>query len=252
MFAPHPDDEVIGLGGQLAPRAPRVHVVYVSDGAPENPAFFRDLGFSERTEYARARRREALAALALAGIPPSAVHELGATDQAVARALPTLARRAARLLGDLVPDVVFVPPYEGGHPDHDGTALSIHAAVRLLQQEGKAAPVLLEYTSYHEREGTLVFGEFLPDAFTSTREITLDEDARSLKARMLACHATQTAVWRGLALERERVRTAARYDFRLPPRAPFHYDRMDWGMRGEEFLEHARRALAELGIDGPC
>src|SRR5690606_25342197 len=60
-FAPRPDGGVIGLGGQRAPRAPWVHVVYGSDGAPENPAFVRDLGFSERTEYAGARRREGLA-----------------------------------------------------------------------------------------------------------------------------------------------------------------------------------------------
>jgi len=253
VFAPHPDDEVLGLGGHL-PRWPGTHVVYVTDGAPNDPEYFEPLGYRQRIEYASARRRESLQALRLAGIGAERVHELGAADQGVCRLLAPLARRVAGLLAELQPCAAFAPAYEGGHPDHDGTALAVHASLELLRAGQHGTPALFEYATYHERDGTLIFGELLPDETTETLELYLDPAARDLKKRMISCHETQLAFLRqaSAALERECVRRAPRYDFRLPPRAPFHYDRLDWGTSGREFLKHARDALEELGIEGPC
>lgn len=252
VFAPHPDDEVVGLGAQLWSRGPRAHVAYVSDGAPENPAFFRELGFDARDQYALERRREALDALALAGIGEHQVHDLGGVDQAVARELSSITARAARLIATLAPQVVFAPPFEGGHPDHDATAVAVHAALRSLSRSMAVPPVLLEYTSYHRVGDALVFGRFLPHPGGAGRELVLDAIQRWAKSRMVACHATQTPVLRQFPLDLERVRVAPAYDFRQPPSAPFHYDTVDWGMRGRDVLDAAARTLGELGIDEPC
>jgi LmbE family N-acetylglucosaminyl deacetylase len=252
VFAPHPDDDILGLGAQLFERGVRAHVAYVSDGAPENPSFFRELGFSTRAAYAEARRTDARAALAIAGVEPSRIHELGATDQAVAHALVPIARRAADLVAALEPEVVFAPPYEGGHPDHDATALAVHAALWLLAPSPRPIPVLLEYASYHWGRGRLVFGEFLPDPAVRARARQLPAPALAAKERMLACHATQRAFLREFPLDREPVRPAPPYDFRRAPAAPFHYDRVNLGLGGAEFLASAERALSELGIDRPC
>lgn len=252
VFAPHPDDEVIGLGGHFLDRASALEVAYVSDGAPENPGFHRSLGFPERRDYARARRKEALNALALAGVGASRVHELGAIDQAVTRDLGRLIPLTAELIAGRRPEVVLAPPYEGGHPDHDATALTVHAALVLLTRAGAPVPALLEYTSYHLENDALVFGNFLAAAREDYVELELGESARHLKRRMLDCHATQEVVWRGLEIRVERFRCAPRYDFRSPPAAPFHYDRVDWGTNGEQFLSRAQSVLSTLGIQEPC
>lgn len=252
VFAPHPDDEVIGLGGQFLDRAAELEVVYVSDGAPENPVFYRPLGFAERRDYALARKKEALRALALAGVSPNRVHELRALDQAVANDLPRVIALAAELIAGRRPAAVLSPPYEGGHPDHDATALAVHAALALLARAGAPVPALLEYTSYHVTGGGLEFGSFLGASGGDVIELELAEAERALKRRMLDCHATQEVVWRGLEIRVERFRCAPRYDFRNPPAAPFHYDRVDWGCNGEQFLTRARHVLAELGIQEPC
>jgi LmbE family N-acetylglucosaminyl deacetylase len=252
VFAPHPDDEILGLGAQLFARGARLHVAYVSDGAPENPTFFRTLGFATRGAYADARRAEARAALAIAGVAPERVHELGAVDQAVCRELGAIARRAAELIAAIEPEVVFAPPYEGGHPDHDATALAVHAALQLLLRQKRPVPPALEYASYHLERDRLVFGEFLPEPSARTHELRLAPAASREKARMLACHVTQSAFLREFPADREPVRTAPAYDFRRAPAAPFHYDRADLGVRGAEFLASAARALSELELPSPC
>jgi LmbE family N-acetylglucosaminyl deacetylase len=252
VFAPHPDDDILGLGAQLFERGARTHVAFVSDGAPENPSFFRELGFATRAAYAETRRTEARAALAIAGVDPSRIHDLNAIDQAVSRDLVAIAQRAAGLVAALEPEVVFAPPYEGGHPDHDATALVVHAALWLLAQSSRPIPVLLEYASYHWGHDRLVFGEFLPHPAAPARERGLPAPALSAKKRMLACHATQRAFLREFPVDREPIRPAPAYDFRHPPAAPFHYDRVDLGVGSAEFLTSADRALSELGIQKPC
>lgn len=255
VFAPHPDDDVIGLGAQMLRHCGLVDVVYVSDGAPENPLFFKELGFESRAAYAHARRQEAGRALALAGVGPSHVHELGAKDQGVVRDLPAIIDRILALIAELGPELVFLPPYEGGHPDHDATALAVHVARELFAQvtPQAAPPALLEYACYHDAPASecVIYGQFLPSQ-TPTREFVLDANERGAKAALFACHASQGAVLRNFKLDRECLRVAPEYDFRLPPGAPFLYDRVDFGLRGAEFLRTASQALTAFAIDGPC
>src|SRR5438105_472156 len=97
FVAAHPDDEVIGAGDRIA-RTAGAAIVHVTDGAPRDLADARALGFATRDEYAAARRREAEAALALAGVSPTAMVALGAVDQEASLALGPLARRLAEVL----------------------------------------------------------------------------------------------------------------------------------------------------------
>lgn len=251
VFAAHPDDDVLGVGGRLQSLADAVHVVYVSDGAPLAPRFYRSLGFTRRGDYARARREEARAALLLAGIDERRIHELGAIDQAVAEELVPLTRRACELLRRVAPDVVLSHAYEGGHPDHDASAFAVHAALYTLARSQTGVPTLLEFASYHERDGELVFGRFARDP-AHVVPVELAPEARRLKQRMLGCHATQADVWRAFPLDREEFRVAPRYDFSRAPATPFHYDRVDWGVSGRDFLGFTKRALGALGIEGAC
>src|SRR5581483_3839359 len=79
----HPDDESIGVGGQLR-RFRKVWVVLVTDGAPRDGADARALGFGGWRDYARARRREHEAALAAADIGAERLIRLEKADKSAA------------------------------------------------------------------------------------------------------------------------------------------------------------------------
>jgi N-acetylglucosamine malate deacetylase 2 len=250
VFAAHPDDDVIGLGGQLPRVARAATIAIVSDGAPDSPSYYRSLGFDRREDYACARRAEANAALRLAGVPAACVHQLGLVDQTLAHQLDVIIERVGALILAVAPDAVMTHPYEGGHPDHDATACAVHTALHELRRMGIQGPALLEFASYHARGDGLAFGELIPHPDAFARCLTLEAAERQRKLALLRCHATQEPVWRAFSLEREHFRVAPRYDFCEPPAAPFHYDRVDWGTSGKGFLELTRRCLAARGITG--
>src|SRR5689334_22890927 len=101
----HPDDETIGIGGQLA-RVAKSLVVVATDGAPRDGIDARDHGFATWQDYAAARRRELGAALAEAGIAGERIIRLGVPDKEGALHLAALARLLAKIFRRHLPDVV--------------------------------------------------------------------------------------------------------------------------------------------------
>src|SRR5579864_6456180 len=161
IVAAHPDDEVIGIGGQLA-RLGGASVVHITDGAPRVGDAALRAGFPTPAAYADARLAEAQAALALAKIGPEHIHALEVPDGEAVDDLAGIAWRIAALIeaGDV--ETAVTHPYEGGHIDHDATAFAVHAACGLLRRDGARAPVIVEMTSYHNGGGFLAAGIFLP------------------------------------------------------------------------------------------
>ena len=114
VVAPHPDDEVLGVGGTLAAWAPvEVLVVAVTDGEGSHP----DSPTLAPATLADRRADERRAALEVLGIGAT-VHRLGLPDGGVA------ADDVAAGLGAVLRhgDTVLVPVDGDGHPDHDATA----------------------------------------------------------------------------------------------------------------------------------
>jgi LmbE family N-acetylglucosaminyl deacetylase len=241
----HPDDETIGAGALLG-ELPDVHVVFATDGAPRDGTDARAAGLDSPAAYAEARKREAHAALAIAGVPPARVAWLGFTDQELSHALVPAARRIAALVAELRPDVVLTHAYEGGHPDHDATAFAVRAALAL-----RPGPVLVEVALYHEHEGgagveRLVLLPGPPGASVSCR-LSATEQAR--KRAMCACYVTQQAVLASFPRDIERFRRASPTRFAAPPHAGLlHYERWPWGMSGRRFCALATEALGTLGL----
>lgn len=233
VVAAHPDDETIGMGAHLV-EFQDLTLVHVTDGAPRDMRDAIAKGFSEREDYANARRRELNAALAAGGVKPKRTLQLGFVDQEATLNLPELIRRLASLPE---PAMVITHPYEGGHPDHDATAFAVHAwAIP------RRIP-LIEMTSYHSRDGVWVACEFLPG---DTQEWTfhLSEEQRERKRRMFDCFVTQAHILARFPIEIERFRPAPDYDFTRPPHeGPLHYDRFDWGWTGERWRALASEAL---------
>lgn len=124
LLAPHPDDEVFGLGGIMALATRRgldVTVLAVTDGEASHP---QSLAITPQALVER-RHREVLRAYAALGINPHRIR-LGLPDADVSE------RQLHTLLPSFLDDatVVFAPLPNDGHPDHDacGRAVSTVAA----------------------------------------------------------------------------------------------------------------------------
>jgi LmbE family N-acetylglucosaminyl deacetylase len=239
VLAAHPDDEVIGLGGTL-PRFRDLRILHVTDGAPRDGRDARAHGFADLAGYAAARRRELAAALALAGLAPDRAETLGIPDQEATPNLTAIVAALRDRLDAWRPAVVITHPYEGGHPDHDATALAAALACR------EGGPALVEMTSYHAAPQGIAIGRFLSAEGCTPVTLELDAATRDLKRRMLACFASQQATLSQFEVAGEELlRPAPAYDFAQPPHAgQLLYERFPWGMTGARFRDLARGLAA--------
>lgn len=229
----HPDDEVVGAGILLA-RLPDVWILHATDGAPRDSRFMAD-GFSgTREEYAEARRRELEAALALAGIGPDRLLDLGVADQEAVFEIPRLVAGIARICREVQPGMILTLAYEGGHPDHDAVALAVRQAAQGIET--------VEMPLYHAEPGTerMVVQEFLPGP--AEIRLTLTEGERRLKQRMIEAFATQQETLRAfLPPCDERFRPAPAHDFSRPPHAGrLQYEVWGFPLTGRRWREVAR------------
>ncbi len=249
----HPDDEVIGLGAHL-PRLCNARFLHVTDGAPRDGHDASRHGFAGAHEYALARRQELEAAMALAGVAPDQLLEMSCPDQQASFCMPTLAFRLAQIMCELQPELVITHPYEGGHPDHDATALAVHAARRLLAQRGYPMPQLAEASSYHMGPDGIRPCSFLPSNAQAGNEppvvVHLNSEQRELKQRMLTCFRTQAETLTYFPIEIECFRVAPVYDFTQPPHpGMLFYEKFPWGITGAQFRELARSACQIMGLN---
>ncbi|MBZ5604493.1 MAG: PIG-L family deacetylase [Acidobacteriia bacterium] len=231
IVAAHPDDETIGLGGQLASMR-GVFVIHATDGAPRRRPDWKI--------YKQQRREELLRAMALAGIPEDRCLEIGMPDQQAAHHLVELTCHLSRIFDELKPSKIFTHPYEGGHPDHDATCFAVHHA---------ATAAIWEFSSYHRN---LLTGEIETACFlspiTPARIVDLTTDQLARKQQMLACFATQQETLHWFHPERECLRRAPDYDFTQPPHhPPLFYDAYNWGLTNQEWLRLARQAESRIG-----
>jgi len=205
----------------------------------------RRAGFATRSAYARARELELDRALQAAAVLPARRRALGITDQEAVEHLPELLTLLEEELRSVA--AVVTHPYEGGHPDHDACAFIVQCACERLRREGRAAPVRLEFASYHARDGGVVKGVFWPAAGCPERAIALSDHQLARKQAALAEFATQKDLIADFPLQPERLRPAPQYDFtQPPPPGEVLYDRFGWRITGQLWRERARVALEHI------
>ena len=250
ILAAHPDDEVIGASSVVSRAGSSAYVAFLTDGAPLDPALWSSHQELSRSDYATLRWREAIAAMTLAGVPSKRIFCLGSVDQETTQALPLLVRRFATVLDDVRPDLIISHAYEGGHPDHDSSALVAYAAAAAAA----TSPELWEMTSYHAATGTFRCGQFLPSLQVDEYEIAiaLSPEQCEMKREMLLCYESQRSVLQAFAaaMDEERFRPAPDYDFSMPPHpGTLWYETQGWPMTGSEWRRLAAFFLEQQGLN---
>jgi LmbE family N-acetylglucosaminyl deacetylase len=127
VLAPHPDDEVLAVGGLLATLASEgwgVDVLAVTDGEGSHP---RSRRVTPRG-LAELRATERDLALARLGIARARVTRLGCPDSAVASVHDLPERIVDHLRHDRGVRVCLAPWVHDGHPDHDAVGRAAHVA----------------------------------------------------------------------------------------------------------------------------
>jgi len=245
VIAAHPGDEIVGAGCLIS-RLGNVSVLHVTDGA-RDVEVARAAGFEDVAAYAKARKQECVDALTLANVSEDHVIDFAARDTSACDCLSDLTKRIAQHLQESRAEIVLTHPYEGGHPDHDATALATHAAMQLMKQNGFKPPTLFEMALHPGNDDISKVTEFLPGAEGETTTLVLDQHATELKRRMFECLKSQQQSVESSPLGYERFRLPPEYDFTAPPqKGKLHYENFDWAPRSEEWLVRARNAMNDL------
>ena len=222
-------------------RSLEITLVHVTDGSPRDLANARAAGFRSRREYAAARRRELQSALRLAGVGWRQLRIFSYVDKEVHLHLPEFIARTVELIDKLRPPLVLSPAYEGGHPDHDSTALAVAAARRQVATPFRHR----EYRLYHAGpEGAMVSGEFFPHPDAPVEVYRLSPADQDRKRDMLASFTTQQDILKQFAVVDECFRDAPSYNFRCPPHeGTLLYEHWGLGVSGADWRQRAREAL---------
>ena len=125
VFAPHPDDEVLGCGGALRRHVlagDEVRVVVVTDGAATAES-------EEGERTAQLRREESRAAAQLLGYGEPLFWQL--PDRGLVYGEP-LIKRLLEAIREFAPALVYAPSLLERHPDHRVLAMSVLEALRRM------------------------------------------------------------------------------------------------------------------------
>jgi LmbE family N-acetylglucosaminyl deacetylase len=120
VIAPHPDDELIGLGGTIklhVKAKDRVKVVYVTDGSSGFPSNYRPTS-REKREMADRRELEAREGMELIGVDDLVF--LGYKDGSFV-VNESASKYTFQLLRNFKPDIIYMPYFFDSNRDHQHT-----------------------------------------------------------------------------------------------------------------------------------
>ncbi len=206
----HPDDEVLFAGAQL-PKAGRLTIVHVTDGAP-SAKIAQQRGFSTRYAYSIARRQEFRAALQAGGIH-ARCECFNYQDGMSCLWIVSGVRRLSSLIDSIRPDLVLTHAYDGGHRDHDTAAALTHLAIA----QSSHSPDLWEMACYYCEGGRMHKYRLAHSEKWPSTVLTLAPQDQENKRIMLDRFVSQGNLTEQFPLEVEVFRQAPSYDFKVAP-----------------------------------
>ncbi len=155
------------------------------------------------------REAESRRAMELLGVDPRNLFCFRLPDGHALDFMDDIVVRLARLFERLQPASVFVPAFEGGHPDHDAAQLAAAVALgrigwerRVADQDGELTaerrqtrrPILYEFPLYHRADARLLkVGEFIPGT-TSIEQTSIKLKDRLLKRKLAVTFRSQRVI----------------------------------------------------------
>ena len=182
VFAPHPDDESLGVGALVSRAAAcgaSIHVIFLTDGDnnpwPQRVARrrWRITGEDHRS-WGRLRRSEARRALATLGVDPAAAIFFGLPDDRLAALnRQHLVQLIRDTIAEIKPTLLVIPSIDDFHPDHRAAHRAIVQAVKMTH-----VPMILSY---------IVHGR----ATAAYRPFAAGPEFADRKRAAIGCHSTQ-------------------------------------------------------------
>lgn len=156
------------------------------------------------------RREESRAAMAYLGVPAEKLSFWDYPDLRTLGHLEEIVSRLASYLSTAVPAEIYVPSFEGGHPDHDVANFAVSQAVC----RSALAAQVYEFPVTNACRGRVpVLGGFVPDSVPVLRTPRRPEDRR-VWLRLWQLHRSQYRYLRiplALCLDRSRWREGEPY-----------------------------------------
>jgi LmbE family N-acetylglucosaminyl deacetylase len=246
LVVAHFDDEIIGVGGQLARWAPHTVLLHVTDSAPADGIDARAVGFGTAAAYSAARRQETATALNCLPTPFSAMLALDVPDRSVTEQLYDVILALRRLVIAVRPAVIVTHAYEGGHPDHDAIAFAV-SLLRRMPDVPEAG--IVDFAAYHEGPSN----ELVTNRFDDwpAHLLWLSPEMQRLKRLMFACIRTQARVLAAFDCRYESLRPAPRADFsKAPAGGAVWFERLGWNITSERWRLEVERVAKRLAQDG--
>lgn len=136
VLAPHPDDDILGVGGTLAMlsgQKSQLTVVYFCNGSGGTPEGRNDFGQPKRInqELIDIRKQEARKSAKFLGITEQLF--FGYQDGTLASGTSVI-RALKELMERVKPDIIFAPSFLDNHPDHRATNEVLINALNVLER----------------------------------------------------------------------------------------------------------------------
>jgi len=134
VFAPHPDDEILGCGGTIAKKLSEgydICVVFMTDGRYSLTEF----GISSDPtpfEMKEIRREEAMRAMKILGLNEKNLLFLDFEDKTLEKYEDQVQKRIVEILKDISPAEIFFPQEKEYNVDHRATNRIIRRAIGIL------------------------------------------------------------------------------------------------------------------------
>ncbi len=220
LLAPHPDDEVVGACTAIRrarAQGASVQAAFLTTGLPAPDRLWP--WNRKRHAAMLSRRREE--AGRVAGELQLETYSFSTSASRTAKdRLAGYWKLIDLLLTKLRSDAIWVPAYEGGHPDHD--------AANFVAGQFRERAAVWEFSEYNFSGGKVRSNEFVTETGDEI-EIRLTEDEKQFKRRMLRLYASERTNLRHIHCDREVFRPLAAYDYAKPPHeGKLFYQRFQW------------------------
>ena len=178
VFAPHNDDEVLGVGGTIAKYASEGHEVYICEAtsAKNDPVLVEII------------KKEALESHKLLGVKDTFFLELPVV---AIKDTPTIEvnRKFEEIVKYIKPNIAFIPHKGDMHIDHAEVAKAAMVALRPIENPQVETIYAYETLSETEWNSPTVDNIFIPNCFSDI------SDYIGLKIEAMKCFKTQLKVF---------------------------------------------------------